>query len=143
MRVQVFPISVEWYVHRNRNTPELRNRLFTAEPTGSASLKDQFPPNATTLWNPLTPRHLTVVPRATAAVDGLQRDPTPRTTTGRACAAATSVTTSTDAHAAAITALTHVEPLELDTARPYRIGRRPDNRPVAVCAPSRPTRKVR
>ena len=116
MPVQVSPLSVEWYVHRNRNVPVLRNRLLTADPTGSARRNDQFPPNAMTSCNWLTPRHLTTVSRATVTVDGDQLDPTPRTTTGLACAVATSVTTSTDTHADAPTTLIQREPIGLDKA---------------------------
>ena len=44
MPVQLAPISEEWYVHRNRNVPVLRNRLLTADPTGNALRNDQLPP---------------------------------------------------------------------------------------------------
>lgn len=84
MPVQVLPISVEWYVQRNRNVPLWRNRLLTADPAGSALWNDQFPPYEMTSWNLLTPRHLTVAPRATVTVDGDQRVPIARTSTGRA-----------------------------------------------------------
>ncbi len=108
-------------MHRNRNVPGLRNRFLAATPAGSARWNDQLPPYAMTSWNPLTPRHLMTVPRSTVTVAGDQRVPTPRTITGLACAGSTSVTTSADAHAAAITTLTH-EPFNpnIATTVPHR-----------------------
>ena len=140
--MQVLPISVEWNVQRNRNVPAPRNRLSTADPTGNDAWNDQFPPYARMSWNPLTPRHLTVVPRATVTVDGDQRVPIPRTSTGLACAVAASVTTSTEAHTQA-TAPTHHLGIDPVTARPYLIVHRTSHPSLPVCASSRTTRKVR
>lgn len=107
MPVHEVPISAEWNVHRNRKVPVFRSRLLTVVPTGSEWRNDQFPPYATTSWNPLTPRHLTTEARATVTVEGDQRVPVPRTSAGLAWAGATSATTRIDAHAYAIMELAH------------------------------------
>jgi hypothetical protein len=127
-------MSAEWNVQRNRNVPAPRNRLLTADPTGNDSWNDQFPPYAPMSWNPLTPFHLTVVPRATVIVDGDQRVPIPRTSTGLACAVAASVTTSTEAHTLAATPTHHlcIDPcIDPVTARPYLILHRTNRPPFA------------
>jgi hypothetical protein len=40
----MLPIRVEWYVHRKKNVPEVRNRRFTCDPAGSAFWNDQLLP---------------------------------------------------------------------------------------------------
>jgi hypothetical protein len=105
--VQEVPISVEWYVHRNRNVPARVNRFLAVAPTGRDLWNDQFPPYAITSWNLLTPRHFTTPPRATDTAVGDQRVPMPRTSTGRACAAGTNGTSSMHAQDTITSARVH------------------------------------
>ena len=135
--VQVVPINVEWYVHRNRKVPVRVKRFLAVAPAGSDSWNDQFPPYAITSWNLLTPRHFTTPPRSTVTAAGDHRVPIPRTRTGRACAAGSNETTRTHAQDAAPSARIH---LEMNTARTYRIEREMNH--PAVCASSRPPRRV-